>query len=314
MATRHPLYLACQLDLESDEIRLLQIRPGTWDAPIICNFLSIPLSDKVPYKALSYVWGTGSNRGEISIDGYVIPVTRNLFEALRRLRAHSENQHLVIWVDAVCIDQSWTPERNHQVGVMKHIYSQCQEVIIWFGEMVGSVIDGRQLFTSTVVEANQKCYKFHGDQSDYDRNWHICMSDFTFRNTKAKRLKTINGYVPNFSKISLHSAWLFRLLASDRHILELPPLHHATFLNSTYYSALTNVLVFLWKNDWFFRLWVVQEAILAPQAQICFGGIMMPRGIFEKAQTSYEAHNFHRWCSSPDLPVAVHGFCFNLLN
>ncbi|KAG7147726.1 Heterokaryon incompatibility protein 6 like [Verticillium longisporum] len=40
---------------------------------------------------------------------------------------------IFLWVDAVCIDQEHHKERNHQVGQMKRIYENADNVIIWLG-------------------------------------------------------------------------------------------------------------------------------------------------------------------------------------
>jgi len=39
-----------------------------------------------------------------------------------------------IWVDAICIDQSSTTERNHQVALMGEVYKLAKRVLIWLGE------------------------------------------------------------------------------------------------------------------------------------------------------------------------------------
>ncbi|OCL13196.1 hypothetical protein AOQ84DRAFT_277192, partial [Glonium stellatum] len=41
-----------------------------------------------------------------------------------------------LWVDAVCINQKDTTERNRQVSNMIWIYSMTGSVIIWLGESV----------------------------------------------------------------------------------------------------------------------------------------------------------------------------------
>jgi hypothetical protein len=41
-----------------------------------------------------------------------------------------------IWIDAICIDQENTKERNHQVTMMRDIYSDAQSVIAWLGKDV----------------------------------------------------------------------------------------------------------------------------------------------------------------------------------
>lgn len=53
------------------------------------------------------------------------------------MRAHSKDEELVLWVDALCIDQVHMPERIHQVSIMGRIYGKCDEVYVWLGEVLG---------------------------------------------------------------------------------------------------------------------------------------------------------------------------------
>ena len=55
----------------------------------------------------------------------------NLISALRHLR-HAETPR-VLWIDAICIDQMNTVERNHEVKRMGTIYKMAQRVIVWLG-------------------------------------------------------------------------------------------------------------------------------------------------------------------------------------
>jgi hypothetical protein len=60
-----------------------------------------------------------------------IPTTRNLDSALRHLRYQAKER--VMWIDALCIDQFSTHEKNRQVAAMGHIFSAADRVIIWLG-------------------------------------------------------------------------------------------------------------------------------------------------------------------------------------
>ena len=60
------------------------------------------------------------------------PITTNLEAALRYL-SYSDVER-VLWIDAICIDQSNVEERNHQVPLMKTIYSNADAVQVWLGE------------------------------------------------------------------------------------------------------------------------------------------------------------------------------------
>ena len=58
-------------------------------------------------------------------------MTENLWEALRSYR--QEDGLVILWVDAVCIDQANIQERFEQVLLMRGIYSESKRVLIWLG-------------------------------------------------------------------------------------------------------------------------------------------------------------------------------------
>jgi hypothetical protein len=117
----------------SDSIRFLKIDPGVGDNPIICSLQLARLDSlSITYEALSYVWGnTWDVEMDIACNGEVKRIRCNLYDALQRIR-HPE-QSRVIWVDAICIDQSNKQEREHQVQLMGSIYGKAQTVLIWLG-------------------------------------------------------------------------------------------------------------------------------------------------------------------------------------
>lgn len=66
----------------------------------------------------------------ILCDGQVIRIFPNLYDALLQLR---ESRPAKYWIDAICIDQSNTKERTHQVRMMDQIYADAESVIVWLG-------------------------------------------------------------------------------------------------------------------------------------------------------------------------------------
>ncbi|KAI0418246.1 heterokaryon incompatibility protein-domain-containing protein [Xylaria grammica] len=96
-----------------------------------------PHDFKPQFEALSYVWGSLEDaeslelRQDGSDSGVSVSISRNLGVALRHLRNPSSPR--VLWVDAVCIDQSNIPERNAQVPRMSVIYKLASRVILWVG-------------------------------------------------------------------------------------------------------------------------------------------------------------------------------------
>ena len=59
-------------------------------------------------------------------------ITRNLHAALYHLRHPQKSR--TIWIDALCINQYDVDERNHQISLMRSIYSNARRVISWLGE------------------------------------------------------------------------------------------------------------------------------------------------------------------------------------
>ncbi len=103
------------------DIRLVTLERGDGRDDIRCKM----------YVALSYEWGRIGEGSRIWINGGVRKIGSSLFNALVHLRRADED--LVLWVDALCINQQNLGERNHQVELMGKIYSQATQVVIWLG-------------------------------------------------------------------------------------------------------------------------------------------------------------------------------------
>jgi hypothetical protein len=127
-------YTHSRFDLERPGLRLLQLRKGT-GSTIQCELFQAWLDDEfddlMPYEALSYTWGGTELSNSVQIDGKSLGVTHNLYLALQHLR--SEDEDRILWIDAMCIDQSDLKERGHQVAQMGQIYSRAERVVIWLG-------------------------------------------------------------------------------------------------------------------------------------------------------------------------------------
>ncbi|KAM0811959.1 putative WW domain-containing protein [Seiridium cardinale] len=95
----------------------------------------------IKYEALSYVWGQG-NAEEPLLVRYPRPNSRSnewrilrirplLADALRHLRYTDRPR--TMWIDAICINQDDTEERNEQVHRMGEIFSLAHRVVAWLG-------------------------------------------------------------------------------------------------------------------------------------------------------------------------------------
>ncbi|EHK50236.1 hypothetical protein TRIATDRAFT_90562 [Trichoderma atroviride IMI 206040] len=116
-----------------DHIRILSLAPSAnLSDPIHVELSVVKLADKPAFNALSYVWGTSTEKLSITCNGKQFDVTENLDSALRHLR--SEDNERIFWIDAICINQKDDLERGYQVSLMKDIYRMASLVVIWLGE------------------------------------------------------------------------------------------------------------------------------------------------------------------------------------
>ena len=126
------LYVHKPLDYP-DSFRLLLLKSG--NAPVLeCELIDLSNVTHAKYDALSYSWGSPTPQKYILCNGKKLPISPNCEAALRNLRLPLSGR--MLWVDAVCIDQSDDnfAEKNQQLRLMGHIYSQATDVIIWLGE------------------------------------------------------------------------------------------------------------------------------------------------------------------------------------
>ena len=92
------------------------------------------------FSALSYTWGHAVQEGfvddfshVIDCSGQLIPIGVNLHDALQHLFVDSSLGPELLWVDAICIDQSNVEERGQQVQMMVQIYARASAAIVWLG-------------------------------------------------------------------------------------------------------------------------------------------------------------------------------------
>ncbi|KAK4493623.1 hypothetical protein PRZ48_014341 [Zasmidium cellare] len=119
---------------EDQEIRLLRLHPAssTTGDDIQCDLFTASLADgDLRYDALSYCWGDPKPRKNVYINGQGVGTGPELEAALRHFRDTMPG--LVIWADAICINQRDDRERSEQVRQMGAIYGKAQHVQVWLG-------------------------------------------------------------------------------------------------------------------------------------------------------------------------------------
>lgn len=119
-----------------DSIRVLVLHPSLNDSdPILCTLQSARLSDaSLEYTALSYTWGDNAQQQAISLHHGTrkLPVRRNCHDALQRLRNGTRDR--LLWIDAICINQTDLSERARQVRIMDRIFDCASNVTVFLGE------------------------------------------------------------------------------------------------------------------------------------------------------------------------------------
>ncbi|KAK8058152.1 hypothetical protein PG994_008600 [Apiospora phragmitis] len=109
----------------------LNMKSSSHTSVIRCELIETSLEDPPQYTALSYAWGDADDTVNIEVNGIRTRVTSSLQGALRALRRSDDT--LLIWADAICIDQSNKAEQSSQVRPMATIYSKAESVVVWIG-------------------------------------------------------------------------------------------------------------------------------------------------------------------------------------
>lgn len=129
--------------LDRLQIRLVKIQPVKgWK--VKCEIFPASLESPPPYVAISYAWGDPDQRSEITLEREITDdagritvertpyrVTTSLYGALDALR--DKRSEVLVWVDALCINQKDNEERTKQIEMMTDIYRKAESVAIWLG-------------------------------------------------------------------------------------------------------------------------------------------------------------------------------------
>ncbi|KAJ4988214.1 het domain protein [Stagonosporopsis vannaccii] len=169
-----------------NSIRLLCIHKGFPSDRVEITLKLARLDHPTPtYEALSYVWGSGVQVSHI-IDETTktpIPVTGNLYNALKGVRKFEQDR--IVWVDALCINQSDGKEKSIQVRKMNSIYTHAARVIVWLGDDEAGDADGAIAMLDSL--ANPEGERTQYEARSRDSIPFMPSQDFDIRDSKAWR-------------------------------------------------------------------------------------------------------------------------------
>jgi hypothetical protein len=195
------------LDKAKREIRLIKLCPDIDpEYDVRCEMSAVSLDIRPVYKALSYTWGNPNDTVPITLNGQRLAITRNLKKALQRLR--NINTKTPVWIDALCINQLDPAERMHQVEMMRVIYENPNEVIVWLG-------DDPQPFPGD-EHWDASCFHWSGDEADISSINSILAYAEAYGDTYPEQpdARSANPLMLGFC--------LIRLLAGDVHLTDIP--------------------------------------------------------------------------------------------
>ncbi|KAF9694941.1 hypothetical protein EKO04_006813 [Ascochyta lentis] len=267
--------------LQASSIRLLSIKPGFPSEAIECGFVTVTdLHESPPYDALSYVWGVELNADPIICNGIKTIITKQLADALKHLRrfpgwgsvipwdkdhpllssknawnGFAKNRHehyedsvgaheVLLWVDALCINQKDDDERANQVKMMGQIYARAQNVKIWLG-------------------------KEHKEPPVFVASLRTQRSGLQ-----------LNTHIGTYGGIPIALSFIAQALRNasgpTNRLAAIKPSGNSAHRNTAYGfpppdAPEWDVVRELFTNAWFERVWVVQEAVLASKATVLIG-------------------------------------------
>ncbi|ERF75209.1 hypothetical protein EPUS_00001 [Endocarpon pusillum Z07020] len=269
-------YTEVPIDSARHQIRLLTLRAGEWSTPVSCTLSSASLDNKPAFKALSYAWGDDDTSADIIINGQPFSVYKNLDTILHRLRRGPGGKDMVLWIDAICINQAKkskeaVAERTSQLQMMATIYSCCREVLVWLGNCYTDRLTPVRFLTRDSDNKHllqEYAADFERDATTLDYCFHLACFLYLLKDA-GRKLDLASYELPPF--------WASR--ASHR--LSRYKIPHPTEVFKRIYANRMYLLCrYIGVSSWTTRLWTLQEYGVSPQITLCFGTAAVPQERF----------------------------------
>ncbi|KAH0537545.1 hypothetical protein FGG08_005680 [Glutinoglossum americanum] len=291
-------YKYSRLNYLEREFRLVELLPGDGPDEVRCRLFTASLNNSPVFEALSYAWGDPKDTRSIHVNDQNRAVTINLYSALLRIRGKSQSR--VIWVDALCIDQTNVEEKSHQVGLMGDIYKTARETVIWLGE---PKTDDNEPSNSDNASNSTSSNSSQGSLHQYVVEWG-CGKDNEILKRFAQNRETLRQW-PVYGAVIL-----LKYLSMDVHFDKLPffpPGSDPSMYPGEIWIKSAQALDSLLRVPYWRRTWIIQEAVLATKARVYYGAHIIPLAVLLLAQANLNEH-YHGCCSK--WGVDAHGSRF----
>ncbi|KAK3356844.1 heterokaryon incompatibility protein-domain-containing protein [Lasiosphaeria hispida] len=237
--------------LTGTQIRLVRLKPRQPGDGLELDLIHVELDSKPHFYALSYVWGDAAVRKSAQVNGMAFDMTRSLYVALTYLQdtLYANESDLfeyekdLLWIDALCINQSDMAEKSQQVPRMGEIYTSAHKVLAWLGK-------------ATTKKEHEKAT--------------TVLIDSVFWLPYMDEMETLGGYsaadlLANDDLEEDELNVLLRLVdATNNGSVDRFMEHHP--------FPMIEILLKILRNPWFSRIWIVQEAVLASEVIVLFDG------------------------------------------
>ncbi|KAH7083484.1 heterokaryon incompatibility protein-domain-containing protein [Paraphoma chrysanthemicola] len=271
-----PLYS----DLVSPNIRLITFSHTETETGLNITLFEVPLTKDLEFYALSYVWGGGLPKVTLRMNGYAFEVSQHLHDFLETMRdfevdfrslelAQRANHddatattaaHCGIpwWIDAICIDQSNIDERNRHVPRMSEIYSTASRVWVWFGTPEEIFPPDADLHTLMQVLnlAGENCQRETSDRESFLAQLGRLESSLAQSQVYKDTASSKEGKAPVTSESCVGEV-------ADG----ISAIAHAVPSRAFLFSLFEQIGA-LARHDYFTRVWIMQEFILAKRVPI----------------------------------------------
>ena len=280
-----------RLNFEYGEIRLVSLKPGEWDDGISCELTVAALHEKPRFIAISYFWGrTAENQSklpEILVNDQKLEIPINLFTGLKRIRSSTEE--VILWADAICINQNDQIELIDQVARMTQLYRQCEEVRVFLDDDTAGNGPSHppEPYVWTLDPSRDGRFVLEDDDKNF-RASHVTKV-FLAYNQVPKAMRHKSDGDP-----ALGVFYLLSRLARNKHF----NVDHIQLLvaQRTRYHILSKLHEIM-SLPWWRRQWIVQEAVFAQKLTLQYKGFVCPWEMFGNASTHYREH-IQTCCSS----------------
>jgi hypothetical protein len=253
-------------------IRLLLLHRRNPIDAINCTLFEVNSKAAPSYEAISYTWGNPLETDHLWVNGFRLRIPKSAYTVLDN-RSSLWTPRL-LWIDSICVNQDDEEEKVSQIQLMKNIYSNALFVSV--------CLQPPSITGNDVAETlqNNQFLEFLGISHD-GRNVVAALSE---PGMAADLIEELLWVFMKSSATEL-SVWL----------------KYAGQNRQPRWLAFVNLL----RNDWFNRIWVVQEVALASSVRVFYSKTEIPWQHLVDVMGSCSSHQSLASLTETTLNVAV---------